>query len=86
MSDGAWFEGFDRDKQLGRKRTQICKTIGLGAQDRYRNIERDNVLLKGQVSICRDKHVEVLTSNLQQLAIFESGPAHLPCRLDIMAR
>ena len=53
---------------------KIGKSIGSGLKHYDGNRERDNVLLKGQVSIGGDKDVEVRRREGEQLSILERRP------------
>jgi hypothetical protein len=46
--------------------------------------ERGEVLLKGEVSIDRNEHVELFFSKRQQLTILDRRPAHLTSDLDVV--
>ena len=50
----------DRLKQFRNQRLHISKPIGFPVQHYDGNRKRSQVLLKGQISINRDKHVELL--------------------------
>jgi hypothetical protein len=66
------------------QRPQIGQPIGLRLKhnDSYR--KRCKVLLKGQVSIHRNEHIELSGCKGQQLSILDCCPAHLASSLDVV--
>jgi hypothetical protein len=59
------------------KRTQVVDAVASRNQNDYRNIESGDVLLLGKIAIYREKHVELGSSQSEQLAIPFAGPSHL---------
>ena len=64
-------------QDLWHQRSQIGKPIRLCVKHNDGDRERGEVLLKGEVSIDRNEHVELFLSKRQQLTILDGRPAHL---------
>ena len=58
-------------------RAKVVDAVASRNQDDCRNIESGDVLLIGKIAINREKHVELGSSQSEQLAIPFAGPSHL---------
>jgi hypothetical protein len=72
------------DRRLGTRGLEVGESVGLRLEHNDGNGERDNVLLRGQVSIHCYEQLELRCREDEQLAILERHPPHLTRGLDLV--
>jgi hypothetical protein len=77
--------GLDGHQVVWNERPEIGKPVRLRLKHNDGDREAIQILLKGQVSIHSDEHVEVFRSKRQQRAILDRRPTHLTGRFDVVA-
>jgi len=81
---GAGLGKLDGHQKLWYQRSEIGKPVRLCLKYDDGNRERNKVLLKSEVSIHRDEHIEVFRGQCQLLAVLDGCPTHLTSGLDIV--
>jgi len=72
-------------KNLRRKRAEILEAVASRNQDNYRDVERGNVLLIGEIPVSREEHVELSGGESEQVPVSLAGLTHLWGGSHIMA-
>jgi hypothetical protein len=81
----AGLRGHDSRQERRHQRPEIGKPVRFRLKYDDGNRDGNEILLKGQVSIYRDKRIEVFGGKCQQLAIRDGRPPHLASGLDVVA-
>jgi len=74
----------DREQKGWNKRPEVSKPVGLGLKHNNGQREAIEVLLKGQILIDSDEHIEVLRGKGQQLSVLDRRPPHLTGSLHVV--
>lgn len=84
VRDGTPDGGSDCVEQVGHQCAQVSQPVGLRAQDDHGHRDFRNPILKRQVAVDRDEHVELRSSQTQQFAVPDFRPAHLAGCADVV--
>src|SRR5580704_13894535 len=81
---GARLHELDCRQQLWHQRPEVSKPIRFRLKHNDGNWEGTEILLKGQVSIHRDEHIEMVCGNREQLADRDGRQTHLTNGLHVV--
>jgi hypothetical protein len=74
MSDTASRRALDTRKQRRNQCDKVIDAVGPGRDENNRDAEFGQMLLKGEIAVDGDEHVELSLSEPQKLTVGESSP------------
>ncbi len=80
----AWYDRFQDVEKIRNQGLKIRMSVALGHEDDHRDRECAHVMLNGEVAIDGEKHVELVLSDGEEIAVPPTGPAHLRNRASLM--